>query len=237
MARITPEDPPEVLAEISYQQFYNIVDADIRRRLDSEISKNLRHPAVAIRWHQVLVQMRRTTEGAIAIRASEYRSLRLGAVQQLADAERALIALRDSPSTSPALLIKARDAVERGKGELRKLEVEFENWRIGTLRFKAGVEEKLTEAQWCRHMATRGLIDVASLEERTALHLELAQAVDTLDTLRTAIRRHRAEIDPRDASDVDEELWTALDTVDDTDDGAEPSIGDEVRRLLGGHRD
>lgn len=232
MARITADDPPEALAEISYTQFYNLVDAELRKKIDPNVAQKLRHPAVAIRWHQVLTQMRRNAEGSIAIRASEYRASRLITVQKLSEAERALAALRDAPESTRH---KAAESVERNRMQLRELAREFEEWRVRTLRFKAGVEEKLTEAQWARDRAAREILEEV---ERTASNLELVQTNEILERLREAVRLHRAEIDPRDASDVDGDLWAVLDEIDGPVDGqAEVSIGDEVRRLLGRHRD
>lgn len=232
MTRINPDDPPQRLAEINHQQFYNLVDADIRRKIDPKVSAKLRDPAVAMRWHLVLTQMRRTTEGAIASRTSEYRMARAEILGEIEALEGEITDLSLSNGHASGDVDEKRRKIDDLRADLRQLLLDFEDWRVKSLRFKSGVEEKMTEAQWARHLAERSVLDAAALQERTLLHLELGAVRSELETLRTAITKHRAE--RRNPSADDRALWAILDAAAGPATGALSSTGAEVRRLLGG---
>jgi hypothetical protein len=107
------------LSDLSEQSFHDIVNADVRGTLDSETSKMLRQPENVARWHDTLLDMKRSVEAQLTAKKGE------------------LIAQR----------AEFMALGERGKPLLANAAAAAEKWRQGAIRFKNGVEAKIAEAK------------------------------------------------------------------------------------------
>lgn len=178
--RVQADDEAAVMLMLTEGDFYNLVDKDVRSQLDPALAEKLRDPAVVERWYQTLLRMKRAVEGVISSKGAEDRAVQ--------------IELRSN----------------RRLEEADKARAEFMRWRAGSIRFKTGVEEKLTEAAWRRRVAVEHLLHTASQIERNA-YAELNRHLTAqVEKLRDAITKHRDEIDSDDATEIDEELWAVL---------------------------
>lgn len=178
----------EALLGMSREEFADLVDRDVRGKAPLELSQGLRATEVAERWYQQLVTMKKSAEAQLAAKSSEDRHQRITL----------LAAAEGAPED------QAKD-MRRRAGQAR---AEFLRWRAGVLRFRAGVEERLSEASWRRRVAG-SYRPVALLDERDQL-LRWVQA------LTDAIRAHKAsmaDLDPDDIDEADETLWSVLGEV------------------------
>lgn len=184
--RVTDEDPPSALLDLTERDFYNIVDRDVRGRLESGLARKLRDPLVIERWYQTLLRMKKTVEGTIAAKKAETRGQR--------------IELDVFGSTTV-------DGVEQSfddpQLEIARIHSEFLKWKAGSIRFKVGVEERLTEVSWRRKLVVSQLILSVAQVERNEFAAEVMR-------LRKAIEQHRSEIDRDDATEQDEALWSII---------------------------
>lgn len=65
---------PETLAKMPEEEFGNLVKDDLRHELDSETSKLLRHPKVALRWRNSLRGIRNSVENQLVTRRADVES-------------------------------------------------------------------------------------------------------------------------------------------------------------------
>ena len=150
---------PDDLLRLHSEAFKSIVNNDIRGESDDETARSLRSPLVMERWYNSLVATKRSIE-------TQFATFKIERLQKQASSE------------------KANDA--RIYDDFME---EKNKWRVGALRFKSSVEEKIAEAK------------TFIRQERT----------DVL-AVRQAILDHKTRCinDPDHAEDWDEELWNSL---------------------------
>lgn len=176
----------DVLIGMGEQDFFNIVDRDIRGDerlqpgelpLDPLYSEALRTPAVCDEWYQALARMKKSTEYTLAAKGQDDKRFRL---QLEADGN----------------FVGAR--------ELRGRHLK---WRAGAVRFLTGVEARLMEANHERRKNFANALPSQITMERDRLS-------ETVRELRSAISTHREDFlshDGDEPSDADTLLWAMLD--------------------------
>lgn len=113
MKTIASED----LLRLDDEAFRNIVDNDVRNRIDPEISRALRtEPQLARRWYDTLLQMKASVEGQLSAKAAEAKAQKLESI--------------------------ASDQKREGLTAMAA----YERWRSGALRFRSGLEATILEA-------------------------------------------------------------------------------------------
>lgn len=163
-------------------QFRAVVEADMRRRPEEREgnpeSVALRSEPDAIeRWYRVLVSMKSSVESQLGARKLELNN----AKRDLED-----------------------KGVPMGSPEWNALQSEFDRWKAGSLRFKAGMEAALEEARTARNTLFNRARELIAVDERNeALHQTM--------TLINAIKAHRDHLCADRCTDdfcvADEELW------------------------------
>lgn len=194
--RIEPDDPPAVLLDLDEKDFYNLVDRDVRGRLDQSLARKLRDPMVNERWYQTLLRMKKTVEGQIAAKSTETKG------------QRAELEANGTITTWRGNDIVNVESFDDPKAKALELYTQFMAWKSGSVRFKVGVEERFTEVAWRRKRITANLLLSVAQVERNLL-------ADEVIRLRDAIARHQDVIHEDDATEQDEELWSALDGLDE----------------------
>jgi hypothetical protein len=90
---------------------------------------------------------------------------------------------------------------DKGKQEYQEWVASKAKWRNGVLRFKTGVEEKIAEAKTYLRLYTASQMT----------NQERAELTQLLNTYRSAIKEHKAEVlVDSDPSDADEKLWSMV---------------------------
>ncbi|HVL38511.1 MAG TPA: hypothetical protein VM328_03875, partial [Fimbriimonadaceae bacterium] len=166
----------ELLA-LDDDEFRRVVDRDVRAPDPARQVAALRHPAVVDRWRRCLTASKISVESQLAAKASELR----------AEAARA----------------KASGSFD--KKAYHEMVARYEDWRAGALRFKSGMEIRLTEA---RHLWTE-LEMVSNLKKEHSLLKERVVRLETeLAVAKAAIRNHRevAFEDGVEPEPIDEKL-------------------------------
>lgn len=107
------------LSDLSETAFHEIVNADVRGTLDSQTSAMLREPENVPRWHDTLLDMKRSVEAQLTAKKGELAQQR---------AEYMVLGERGRP-------LWAQAQASAGK------------WKQGSIRFKNGVETKIAEAK------------------------------------------------------------------------------------------
>jgi len=207
MTRIEPSDPPRRLTEMPYDRFYQLVDADVRKKLEPEIAAKLRDGEVLARWLGVLRQMRSSVEGSIAARAAITRAERLPLVNQLREREAALSVMRRSRVADGEDYERLTEEANELCTKINTFTAKHELWRSRSLRFRNAVIERLTEAEWLQPLDTTPIPN--DYLDRADFLIQKLEALLSHDYV-TAIRRHRSGIEPEDATDSDRELWLLL---------------------------
>jgi hypothetical protein len=156
---------------MSKDAFHILVNDDIRGVAPDHLSLALREASVADRWYNALVSMKRNTESQLANDKAE----RAG---------------------KKAELFKLGNG---GQFLWTEYVAERERWRSGAIRFKNGVEDKISEAKQVRkshydsgEMAIERDILITRLAQMRLAIMEHREAVEDLD-----------EVDPRDLA-----LWS-----------------------------
>lgn len=199
----------ESLLAMKNSEFYKLVDADIRGTQDPRgrgeprvivdpiAAQLLREPPTIERWYQTLIQMKKAVDGVLASKRQDFKRNQIFG-------ERAIAHAADDGARDKAITA------------LEDMRIDHYQSRARSMRFKTGVEEKLTEASWRRRMAL-GENAAAAFEERNGLAnlvTELRKQRDQLqmrvDRLEQAIRAHQAETGTEDAGDADTDLWTLV---------------------------
>lgn len=193
--RIAPEDPPAVLLELDERDFYNLVDRDVRGRLEAKLARKLRDPLVVERWYQTLLRMKKTVEGTIAAKTSETRGQRIE------------LETFGTLSTWRGPDVVSVEHFQNPREKAAEIHFAYLAWRAGSIRFKVGVEERLTEVSWRRKLVVSNLILSVAQVERN-------QFADEVQRLRTAIEVHHSEIDRDDVTEQDEALWAVVPWLD-----------------------
>lgn len=194
--RIEADDPPAVLLELDEKDFYNLADRDVRGRLEASIATKLRDPIVNERWYQTLLRMKKTVEGTIAAKTHETKGQRMEL-----ESMGTITSWRGNEIVSV-------DHFDDPKQKAVEIYTQFMAWKAGSIRFKVGVEERLTEVAWRRKRITANLLLSVSQIERNLLGEEVMR-------LREAIATHASQIHADDATEQDEELWAALALLDE----------------------
>jgi hypothetical protein len=140
-------------------------------------------PAVIERWYQALVRMKKSVEGTLAAKTADSKAQKLQCLLKTGDFGRA----------EPDLV------------GAQTIEMEYQRWRAGAIRFKVGVEEKLMAVRWLRSQAAPQLIASAAVLERNIM-------AERVRRLEAAIRAHRDQV-LRDGGphDGDDQLWNLAD--------------------------
>lgn len=162
--RIQEGDPPSRMLTLTHEQFYNVVDQDVRARLDPAVSPMLRDPAVIERWYLMLVQMKKNVESQLASAKADWKAALCEILSAAEDAatDQELSDLRVEQFTKCAAYNEAR---------------------AKKLRFRSVVEDRLSEARYLR-----GRI----LEERATQRLAYTAARS--HDLAQAIAEHQSRI-------------------------------------------
>lgn len=185
------DDNVKRLLNLPDKEFWALVDRDIRGTLpDVEVEAIRSDAALIERWYQALIRMKKSVEGTLGAKAADAKANRLTAE------------LKNDPDTA------------------KTVDAEHASWRAGAIRFKVGVEERLTVVRTLRAAYAPRLIESAAVLERNLISLRLVQVEDKLQTveddlrmLSNAIKAHRKSIvddDDADPSDADLELWALV---------------------------
>lgn len=159
--RITETDSSARLLDLSHQQFYNLVDQDVRNRLNEHVARKRRDPAVVDRWYLVLVQMKKNVEYQLASARADWQTLLFTILAEIEDAE--------------------TDAVIEGKRvEQFEQHPKYSEARAKKLRFRSAAEDSLSEA---RHLRNQ------QVEQRAST--QLAFMTVRVHELGSAIEHHR----------------------------------------------
>lgn len=211
MTRILAEDPPSRLTKISYGQFYNLVENDVRRRLDATIAKKLRDAQVVPRWILMLRRMRATIDSSTVAKTAEARATRLSLqneLQRTREQIRKLHSNERSGEAPEATVEELRQRTLELRVQINEVTITLDNWRKDSVRFRNAVGERLTEAMWL-HQSAVG--DSFTADERVRrLNDELSETRKQYNRVVQAVRRHQGALDPLDATDHDEALWATL---------------------------
>lgn len=113
------------LLDLSDEAFNAMVNQDVRGTLNPDTSALLRDPAIADRWYETLISLKRSVEAQLSANRAEQ-------VQKQAE----YVALGEG---GKVLWMQARAGAEK--------------WRAGAVRFKNGVEDRLAEARKHRNEA------------------------------------------------------------------------------------
>lgn len=162
-------------------EFRAIVDADIRNQSSEEQYEWLRtDPQAVDRWYTTLTSMKKSVENQFASKNAETKALR---------AE-----------------LEARGDHDGAKQEL----INYLRWKAGVVRFKTGLEEKLSDAAWRRRQLTGvGTADFLRAE-RNRLSNDVDVLTDAVNTLISLIEAHKDGLDDGDTfSKADLQLWEA----------------------------
>lgn len=201
----------ELLLAMRNSDFYKLVDADIRGTedprgraeprviVDPVAAALLREAPTVERWYQTLIQMKKAVDGVLASKRQDFKRNQIFADRSIRSAQ---------TEELRAQMTKA----------LEDLRIDHYQSRARSMRFKTGVEEKLTEASWRRRMSL-GENALAAMEERTALanlvtevRKERDEAQRRVNFLEQAIRKHQVEtgIEDSEAGDADTDLWNLV---------------------------
>lgn len=157
-------DVTEVVYELDDVRFLKLVNADIRGEASESEAEALRSTDIFDRWYAALLELSRSCE------------------TQLGD-DRALRSERR---------VECLTMGEAGKIEWAKFLAERDRWRASIIRFKNGIENKITEAKNIRR--------AGSTNQEAAVLIE-------------AIAAHRANVD-EDGEAADDELYKVLEGWD-----------------------
>lgn len=202
----------EHLLPLDLAAFRAVVDLDSRGRASAQQVAGLRSGDVEVteRWYQSLVYAKKNVENQLASKRTEHKGQIIALVAE-AEALTAGEAVMDGPRIKEYLpptdqaLAQARVL----RQQVANKQTQYHAWRAGALRFRAYIEERLSEAAWGR----RAVEKTELLEQRRALQAEVGRANAALDEALHAIRNHRdhlADVDPTDIDDEDRALWALL---------------------------
>lgn len=199
----------ESLLAMRNSDFYKLVDADIRGTedprgtreprviVDPVAAQLLREAPTVERWFQTLIQMKKAVDGVLASKRQDFKRNQVFAERAIRSA-------------------KTEEVRTKAVTALEDLRIDHYQSRARSMRFKTGVEEKLTEASWRRRMSL-GENVLAGMEERTALANLLTEVRKHRDELQRrvncleqAIRAHRDETGTEQAGDGDNDLWSLV---------------------------
>lgn len=169
----------EAMRDLSNDEFFRIVNADIRNQASSMEYECLRtDPVLVDRWHSTLSAMKKSVENQFSAKDSETKALR---------AE--LEARGDHDGARQAL-------------------IDHLKWKAGVTRFKTGLEEKLAESSWRMRAVGSGLLAETLRQERNLLAQRNIQLKQFLVQLLDKVDAHRDGLDEEDNfSKADLELW------------------------------
>ena len=194
---------PSDLANLADGEFRQVVDADLRRRvnpdgLPARVSDALRDPKNVRRWHAQLVGIARSVEGQL-VAAHDDCEAEVGTIE-------ARIAQMESHRPDSPQLGVLRSQVASIRSEYLKRKASRE-------RFKTGVDEHILIAEQLLAAERDEMFDSVVVSERDRLSRRVRY-------LERAIRDHRREImkdmDPDEMpDDCDVALWAMLDDDDD----------------------
>lgn len=178
---ITTLDADMRLQELSDEEFDEIVNQDVRGILDEETSVQLREPLNLERWHDMLLTLKRRVEVQLAANRGE---------QAAKQAEYLSLG-------------------SQGKVLWLRYKSQNERWRQGAIRFKNGVEDKLSEAKRTRSVSRSENFPSILIRERDG-------AIQQVMTLRNAIIQHRIATvnEEGDQEELDSHLWDLADNED-----------------------
>lgn len=125
----------ELLA-MTADEFHAVVNLDLRKGTDDETWEALRSPAVFDRWWGALIGMSKSIDGQLGARREEFLSQQADLREQM----RVAVAAGD---------VDKQAAIESRSNKTSK---EYHRGRAGSLRFKSGLEEWLTEAKTIQKM-------------------------------------------------------------------------------------
>lgn len=166
------------LTDLADDAFISIVNQDVRGSLNPEISQLLRDPAIADRWYDALLGLKRSVESQLSASKAE-KSQKIAEFNIL------------------------------GNDGWLQARVQTDKWRAGAVRFKNGVEDRLSEAKRFREEAHKTL-------DITVVVAERDNALREVRRLRSGIIKHRDHECDSSCDDNcigDEELWSLLDSV------------------------
>lgn len=156
----------ETILAMNKDEFHALVNDDIRGKAPDHMSQALRDPEVVERWYNALVSIKRNMETQLA-------NDRFKRIEKKLE------------------LMKLGNA-----GQMLWLEFvrEREEWKAGAIRFKNGVEDKISEAK----IILRNSVNI----ERDILIRRLAE-------LRLEVKEHMESFKDDEADERDIKLWTA----------------------------
>lgn len=184
---------PSDLVGLSDQEFQEVVNADLRRRvqpagLSERVSAALRSDTHVRRWHATLLAMQRSVEGQLIAGQTDFE-------QAVTDLERRIRAAsgRDRDRLEDELLATRSEHLQR---------------RAKTERFKTGVDEHIEQASSLIASMRDEMLD-------SVVALERDRYARRMRTLERAIRDHReevtADLDGEEPEEFDRRLWSHLD--------------------------
>ncbi len=133
------------LLDLSDDAFNSMVNQDVRGTLNSELSQLLRDPAIADRWYETLVSLKRSVEAQLSANRAEQ-------VQKQSEF------LGRGPQAK-MLWLQTKATTEK--------------WRAGAVRFKNGVEDRMAEARRNRDKLRLGLHVSVVINERDVAFREV----------------------------------------------------------------
>ncbi len=130
---------PQELLAMTADEFHAVVNLDLRKGTDDDTWEALRSPEVFDRWWGALIGMSKSIDGQLGARREEYLSAQADLREQM------------------RVAVAAGDADKQATVESRanKVSKDYHRGRAGSLRFKSGLEEWLTEAKTIERMRRR----------------------------------------------------------------------------------
>jgi hypothetical protein len=199
LTRLAPSDLPA----LDDAQFRQVVDADLRRRVNPNIlperaSNALRGPDNLRRWHSQLLAIKRSVDGQLVAAKDELDAV-VGTI------EARIAQLEDLRPGSPQISVLRSEVAATRSEYLRK--------KAGRERFLTGVEEHIVFAERLLSSEREDMYNSVVTVERDRYARRLRR-------LERAVRDHRDVImaDLEDGEEPDEcdlALWGALDSDDD----------------------
>jgi hypothetical protein len=203
------------LLALDRDRFKELVDNDVRGRASAAQAEALRtgEPEITERWYHMLVLMKKNVESTLAAKKEECKLERLELIAQAEEVESR--GLRGEVEAFGRQLSTFDPESGEAKLAARALRVEADvkhrtylKWRTGALRFRAALEERISEAAWRRQTTEKRVL--------LARYAELSARVESLTA---GIRAHRAGVgrDDEGAPDgADLELWRLLRPAEST---------------------
>lgn len=193
--RLAPSD----LAGLTDTEFRQVVDADLRRRVNPEglserVSRALRHPDNLNRWHATLTGIARSVEGQLTAASDEFEAVE---ATTLARIEQIRAGRPESPQISQLQV------------ELAAQRSDYLKKKAGRERFKTGVDEHIVVAAQLLSGQRDEMYDSVVAAERDRHARKIRRLERAIRDHQTAVQADLGE--DEEPTEYEEALWQALD--------------------------